>query len=73
MNHILKCHDILKTDLVRGKNCYLYDSEGKQYVDFESGIWCAALGHSHPRIKQVIQTQIEENYSSQHTLSQRSS
>jgi acetylornithine aminotransferase len=72
MNHILKCHDIVKTDFVRGKNCYLYDSEGKQYVDFESGIWCTALGHSHPRIKQVIQTQIEENYSSRHTLSHRS-
>ncbi len=60
MNHILKCHDIVKTDFVRGENCCLYDSQGKRYVDFESGIWCIALGHSHPRIKQVMQAQIEK-------------
>lgn len=60
MNHILHCHDIVKTDFVRGENCYLYDSQGKRYVDFESGIWCTALGHGHPRIKQAIHTQIEQ-------------
>lgn len=60
MNHILECHDIVKTDYVRGENCYLYDARGKRYVDFESGIWCTALGHTHPRIKQVIQAQIEK-------------
>lgn len=60
MNHILKCHDIVKTDFVRGEKCYVYDSQGKRYVDFESGIWCTALGHSHPRINQVIQAQCEK-------------
>ena len=60
MNHILKCHEIVKTDFMRGENCYLYDSRGKRYVDFESGIWCTALGHSHPRINQVMHTQIEK-------------
>jgi len=60
MQHILKCHDMVKTDFVRGENCYLYDSRGNRYVDFESGIWCTALGHSHPRINQVMQAQIEE-------------
>jgi acetylornithine aminotransferase len=60
MNHILKCHDIVKTDFVRGENCYLYDSQGKRYVDFELGIWCTAVGHTHPRIKQVMQAQIEK-------------
>lgn len=60
MNHILKCHDIIKTNFVRGENCYLYDDQGKRYIDFESGIWCAALGHSHPRINQVMQAQIEK-------------
>jgi acetylornithine aminotransferase len=59
MNHILKCHDIVKTDFVRGENCYLYDNHGKQYIDFESGIWSTALGHSHPRINQAIKAQIE--------------
>lgn len=60
MHHVLKCHDMVKIDFVRGENCYLYDSQGKRYVDFESGIWCAALGNSHPRINQVIRAQIEK-------------
>ena len=60
MNHILKCHDIIKTDFVRAENCYLYDSQGRRYIDFESGIWCTALGHSHPRINQVMHSQIEK-------------
>jgi acetylornithine aminotransferase len=57
MNHVLKCHDIVKTNFVRAENCFLYDELGRRYTDFESGIWCTALGHSHPRISQVIVTQ----------------
>ena len=60
MENILKCHEIVKTDFVSGENCYLYDQNGHQYIDFESGIWSAALGHSHPRINQVIKTQAEK-------------
>lgn len=59
MDHILKCHEIFKTDFVHGQNCHLYDSEGKKYVDFESGIWCTALGHNHPRVNRVIKTQLK--------------
>ena len=60
MNHILRCHEIIKTDFVRGENCYLYDSQGTQYIDFESGIWSTGLGHRHPRIDQVIKDQTEK-------------
>jgi len=57
MSHILKCHDIAKTDFVHAENCYLYDEHGRRYIDLESGIWCTAIGHSHPRISQVIAEQ----------------
>jgi acetylornithine/N-succinyldiaminopimelate aminotransferase len=60
MNHILKCHDIVITNFVRSENCYLYDDQGKQYIDFKSGIWCTALGHNHPRVNKVIETQIKK-------------
>ena len=59
MDHILKSHEIFKTDFVRGQNCHLYDSTGKKYVDFESGIWCTALGHNHPRVKRAIESQLQ--------------
>jgi len=57
MSHILKCHDITKTDFIRAENCFLYDQHGRRYIDLESGIWCTAIGHSHPRISQVIAEQ----------------
>lgn len=58
--HILKCHEIVKFDFERAENCYLYDSQGRRYVDFESGIWCTILGHNHPRINKVIESQIQK-------------
>lgn len=60
MEHILQCHEIVKTDFVRGEGCYLYDSRGRKYTDFEAGIWCTALGHNHPRVQQVMHDQIEK-------------
>ncbi len=41
----------------RGKGCYLYDLDGKRYLDFISGIGVNALGHAHPRIVKVIRDQ----------------
>lgn len=57
VEHILKCHDIIDIDFVRGEDCFLYDALGKRYVDFESGIWCTALGHCHPRVQRALETQ----------------
>jgi acetylornithine/N-succinyldiaminopimelate aminotransferase len=58
LKHILKCYQMIKPDIVRGENCYLYDSTGKKYVDFESGLWCAALGHNNRRINEAVKKQI---------------
>ena len=38
----------------RGKGIYLYDSEGKKYLDFGTGIAVNALGHGHPAILKVL-------------------
>lgn len=40
--------------LERGQGCYVYDAEGKKYLDFLGGIAVNALGHAHPRIVKVI-------------------
>ena len=34
MKHLLKCHEMIKDDIIRGQNCYLYDINDKKYVDF---------------------------------------
>ena len=57
--HILKCHPIVKTDIVKAKGLYLFDSQGNKYLDFESGIWCASLGHGNQRLSRAIMKQID--------------
>lgn len=43
--------------LKRGKGCWLYDVEGKRYLDLISGIGVNSLGHAHPRITRVLREQ----------------
>jgi predicted acetylornithine/succinylornithine family transaminase len=40
--------------LVRGQGVRLWDSEGREYLDFTAGIAVVGLGHCHPRITQAI-------------------
>jgi acetylornithine/N-succinyldiaminopimelate aminotransferase len=37
-----------------GSGCRLYDSQGREYLDFLAGIAVNALGHAHPRLVRVI-------------------
>jgi acetylornithine/N-succinyldiaminopimelate aminotransferase len=37
-----------------GRGCRIYDSEGRDYLDFLGGIAVNALGHAHPRVARVI-------------------
>jgi len=44
--------------LHRGKGCYLYDLNGKRYLDLISGIGVNSLGYAHPRITKVMREQV---------------
>jgi acetylornithine/N-succinyldiaminopimelate aminotransferase len=43
--------------LQRGKGVFLYDLDGKRYLDFVAGLGVNALGHAHPRIVKAIREQ----------------
>src|SRR5947209_17149866 len=43
--------------LQRGKGVFLYDLDGKRYLDFVAGLGVNALGHAHPRVVKVIREQ----------------
>jgi acetylornithine/N-succinyldiaminopimelate aminotransferase len=47
--HILPTYARQDVCFTRGVGSYLYDAEGKQYLDFSSGIGTASIGHSHPK------------------------
>ncbi len=44
--------------LKRGKGCWLYDLNGRRYLDLISGIGVNSLGHAHPRITRVMKEQM---------------
>ncbi|MDX8393373.1 MAG: aspartate aminotransferase family protein [Mariprofundales bacterium] len=43
-----------------GQGCFVYDKDGKSYLDFVSGIAVNALGHSHPALVKAICEQAQE-------------
>jgi predicted acetylornithine/succinylornithine family transaminase len=45
--------------LVRGSGAKVWDSNGKEYLDFVAGIAVCSLGHSHPKVVEAIKKQVE--------------
>jgi len=45
---------------VRGEGIYLYDADGRRYIDFTSGIGVTSTGHCHPNVVAAIQKQAEK-------------
>jgi len=43
----------------RGEGHYLYDDQGRRYLDFACGIAVTALGHAHPRVSAAIHAQVD--------------
>ncbi len=41
----------------RGAGCYLWDAEGKEYLDFAGGIAVSVLGHAHPQLIKALTDQ----------------
>ena len=46
--------------LVRGEAAWLWDSEGRRYLDGNSSIWTNIHGHGHPRIVAAIEKQVRQ-------------
>ena len=45
--------------LVKGLGARVWDSDGKEYLDFVAGIAVCSLGHSHPKVVDAIKKQVE--------------
>lgn len=46
--------------LDHGEGVYLYDTEGKKYLDFAAGIAVCSLGYGHPEYNAALKEQIEK-------------
>src|SRR5256884_9001532 len=46
--------------IVRGDGCYLYDENGKRYLDAVGGAYVANLGHSNPEVAEALAHQARQ-------------
>ena len=46
--------------ITRGEGVYVYDDEGRRYLEAMSGLWCASLGFSERRLAEAAYRQMRE-------------
>lgn len=46
--------------IAKGEGCYVWDLEGRRYLDLVAGIAVSALGHHHPKLTAAIHAQVEK-------------
>ncbi len=55
--HVMQTYGRQPVAFVRGEGTRLWDSEGKEYVDFLAGLATVSLGHAHPAVADAIADQ----------------
>lgn len=55
--HLMDTYLNLPVAFERGEGAWLWDQEGKRYLDSISGLGVCALGHAHPEVSRVIAEQ----------------
>ena len=45
---------------VKAQGSYVWDADGKKYLDFSTGIAVMNVGHSHPKVLDAVKAQIDE-------------
>ena len=57
MSHVMHTYNRLPVALERGAGSFVWDKQGKRYLDALCGIAVCGLGHSHPRLVRAITEQ----------------
>jgi len=60
MSHVMNTYARLPLTLVRGEGSYVFDNNGKKYLDFVAGIAVNTLGHAHPAIINSLHKQAQQ-------------
>jgi acetylornithine/N-succinyldiaminopimelate aminotransferase len=58
MPHVLPTYGRLPIALSHGRGCWVWDTNGKKYLDGLGGIAVNTLGHAHPKLVPALQDQI---------------
>jgi len=57
---LLKNYNRLPVQFVKGNGSFVYDENGKEYLDFLSGIAVTSFGHAHPHITKAVHDQVDK-------------
>jgi acetylornithine/N-succinyldiaminopimelate aminotransferase len=57
--HLMNTYKRFPILLVKGRGTMVWDSQGKEYLDFVAGIAVCNLGHSHPKVMRALKKQLD--------------
>ncbi len=61
LKHVTQTNDIpLMLEIERAEGCFLYDNNGKAYLDLISGISVSSIGHRHPKVIEATKNQLDK-------------
>jgi len=58
MSHVMNTYARLPVAFERGEGCWLWDTNGKRYLDAVAGVAVCGLGHSHPKYVAALRQQV---------------
>src|SRR5215218_2263059 len=58
MSHLMNTYARLPVAFERGEGAWLWDMQGKRYLDALAGVAVCGLGHAHPRLTATLQKQV---------------
>jgi acetylornithine aminotransferase len=58
MPHVMNTYGRLPIALSHGKGCWVWDTQGRRYLDALGGIAVNTLGHGHPKLVPALQDQV---------------
>ncbi|WP_330204609.1 aspartate aminotransferase family protein [Cyanobacterium sp. Dongsha4] len=58
--YVMNTYGRFPVAIEKGEGCKLWDTEGKEYLDFVAGIATCTLGHAHPALIETVTEQIKK-------------
>ena len=52
--------ELYNSSIVKGEGCYIIDSAGRKYIDFDAGVWALSLGHNNTQVNSAMIKQLNE-------------
>ena len=58
--NLFDVYPLFNIEIVQGKGCHVWDSEGNEYLDLYGGHAVISVGHSHPTYVKAITEQVNK-------------